>query len=61
MRPTHPLPCRALTLQVPLPLTIVTKPKLLAPLQHDAVVSALARLLLEAAGPLQNEGTDDAP
>lgn len=61
MRLTHPLPCRALVLQVPLPLTITTKPKLLAPLQRETVVCALARLLLEAARPPQSEENDDAP
>jgi len=60
MRPTHPLQCRALVLQVPLPLTIATKQKLLAPLQRDAIVSALARLLLEAASNPEGEGSDDA-
>jgi hypothetical protein len=61
MRLTHPLSCRALALQVPLPLTITTKPKLVAPLQREAIVCVLARLLLEAARPLRSEGNDDAP
>lgn len=60
MRATHPPPCRALVLQVPLPLS-ATKPELLGPLQHDAIVAALARLLLEAARQLESEASDDAP
>jgi len=47
-------------LQVPLPLS-ATKPELLGPLQHDAIVAALARLLLEAARQLESEASDDAP
>ena len=61
MRAKHPVPCRALVLQVPLPPSLVTKPELDAPRHHEAIVATLARLLLEAALPPASEASDDSP
>ncbi len=61
MRAHDRQPSTALVLQVPLPLRALPPRELAATADREAVLAALARLLLEAAQAVAVEVVDDAP